>query len=91
MRSITVTINLSIVLNDQEAKSVADISLYNAWVGRTQYQFSVPPKYALLEPTDVITVTKDNAAYLMRITSTKLVRELNRPRRTEWCQCMCDW
>lgn len=39
-----------------------------------QYQFTVPPKYALLEPTDVITITKDGAAYVMRINSTKLVR-----------------
>ena len=39
-----------------------------------QYQFTVPPKYALLEPTDVITITKDGASYVMRINSTKLVR-----------------
>jgi len=68
------TVNLPIVLSDQEAKVVADVTLYNAWVGRVNYQFTVPPKYALLEPTDVITVTKDGAAYLMRVNSTKLVR-----------------
>ncbi|MBX9726213.1 MAG: glycoside hydrolase TIM-barrel-like domain-containing protein [Rickettsiales bacterium] len=68
------TVNLPIVLTDQEAKVVADVSLYNAWVGRVQYQFSLPPKYALLEPSDVITITKDGAAYLMRLTGTKLVR-----------------
>jgi len=68
------TVNLPIVLSDQEAKVVADVTLYNSWVGRVNYQFTVPPKYALLEPTDVITVTKDGAAYLMRVNSTKLVR-----------------
>jgi hypothetical protein len=68
------TVNLPIVLSDQEAKVVADVTLYNAWVGRVQFQFAVPPKYALLEPTDVITLTKDGAAYLMRITGTKLAR-----------------
>lgn len=68
------TVNLPLVLTDQEAKVVADVTLYNAWVGRAQYQFTVPPKYALLEPTDVITITKDGAAYLMRLNSTKLVR-----------------
>jgi hypothetical protein len=68
------TVNLPIVLSDQEAKVVADVTLYNAWVGRVQYQFTVPPKYALLEPTDVITVTKDGASYVMRVNSTKLVR-----------------
>jgi hypothetical protein len=68
------TINLPIVLSDQEAKVVADVTLYNAWVGRVQFQFMLPTKYALLEPTDVITITKDGAAYLLRITSTKLLR-----------------
>src|SRR5690606_38928078 len=43
-----VTVNLPIVLSDQEAKVVADVTLYNAWVGRVQYQLTVPPKYALL-------------------------------------------
>ncbi len=69
-----VTVNLPIVLSDQEAKVVADVTLYNAWVGRVSYACTVPPKYALVEPTDVITITKDGAAYLMRITSSKLVR-----------------
>jgi len=73
-RWIMPTVNLPIVLSDQEAKVVADVTLYNVWVGRVQYQFTVPPKYALLEPTDVITVTKDGASYVMRINSTKLVR-----------------
>lgn len=68
------TVNLPIVLTDQEAKVVADVSLYNAWVGRVQFQFTLPPKYALVEPSDVIAITKDGAAYLMRLTSTKLVR-----------------
>lgn len=69
-----VTVNLPIVLSDQEGKVVADVTLYNAWVGRVQYQFALPPKYALLEPTDVITITKNGAEYIMRITSTKLGR-----------------
>lgn len=68
------TINLPIVLADQEAKIIADVSLYNAWVGRSQYSFKLSPKYSLLEPTDVITVTKDGASYVIRINSTKLVR-----------------
>ncbi|NUN99481.1 MAG: hypothetical protein HUU01_02560, partial [Saprospiraceae bacterium] len=37
------TVNLPIVLSDQEAKVVADVTLYNVWVGRVQYQFTVPP------------------------------------------------
>lgn len=69
-----ITVNLPIVMSDQEAKVVADVTLYNAWVGRVTYSFTVPPRYALIEPTDVITITKDGADYLMRVTGTKLVR-----------------
>lgn len=68
------TVNLPIVLSDQEAKVVADVSLYNAWVGRVTYQATLPPKYAALEPTDVITLTKDGASYLLRLKNNKLVR-----------------
>lgn len=68
------TVNLPIVLADQEAKTVADITLYNAWVQRVQYQFALPPKYAALEPTDIITVDNDGAEYVMRITTTRLAR-----------------
>ena len=68
------TINLPIVLSDQQAKIVADVTLYNAWVQRVQYQFVLPPKYALLEPTDIITLNKDGASYPIRLTTTKLMR-----------------
>ncbi len=51
-----VTVGLPIVMGDQQAKNVADISLFNAWMERTRYSFSLPPRYARLEPTDVITV-----------------------------------
>jgi len=68
------TVNLPIVLSDQQAKVVADVTLYNSWVQRVSYQCTLPPKYALLEPTDIITVNNSGASYTMRITSTKLTR-----------------
>lgn len=66
--------NLPIVLADQEAKTITDISLYNAWVSRTQYSFKLPPEYARVEPTDVITVTVNSVAHLIRVTNTSIAR-----------------
>ncbi len=67
-------INVPIVMSDQYGKTVADITLYNAWQERNSFKFSLPPYYAPLEPTDIITVIIDNVPTTMRITSTKLER-----------------
>ena len=68
------TVNLPIVFTDQEAKAVADVTLFNAWAGRTNYQFTLPPKYAQVEPTDIIQITSGALTYAMRLTDTKLTR-----------------
>ena len=48
--------SLSIVFNDWQAKSIADISLYNAWYGRNSYQFSLPLQYLDIEAADVVEI-----------------------------------
>ncbi|MDE3060247.1 MAG: glycoside hydrolase TIM-barrel-like domain-containing protein, partial [Pseudomonadota bacterium] len=68
----TMTINLPIVCDDQIAKSIADISLFSLWMGRTTFQFNLPVRYAQLEPSDVISVTVSGITYRMRITSTRM-------------------
>ncbi len=68
----TVTIDLPIVCEDQVAKTIADISLFSEWMGRTSYQFSLPVQYAALDPADVITVTVAGVTHRMRITSTHM-------------------
>lgn len=68
----TITIDLPIVCEDQIAKSIADINLFSAWMGRTGFQFDVPVKYAQLEPADVITVMVSGITHRMRITSTRM-------------------
>lgn len=62
------SVNLPIVMADQRAKVVADISLYQSWMARTQYSFDVPMRYAELEPTDVIEMQVDCASHVIRIT-----------------------
>lgn len=69
-----VGINVPVVATDQYAKTMADITLYNAWVSRVAFKFTVPTKYSRIEPTDIITLTVDGVNYVMRVTSTKIER-----------------
>ncbi|MDB2415432.1 glycoside hydrolase TIM-barrel-like domain-containing protein, partial [Rickettsiales bacterium] len=64
------TIGMPLVLSDQEAKVIADKSLFSAWIGRTSYSFDLPIKYARLEPTDIIDVTINGVSHIMRIVDT---------------------
>jgi hypothetical protein len=64
------SIGLSVVLSDQEAKTIADISMYNQWVARVQYSFELPVEYATLEPTDIIDIIYKGVTHKIRITST---------------------
>jgi hypothetical protein len=55
-----VNFSLPILLDDSSAKQIADITLYQAWQERINYQLTLPPKYAYLEPTDIITIICQN-------------------------------
>lgn len=63
------TLSLPIAMVDQQAKNIADIRLYTRWLERTQFTFELPLKYAYLEPADVISVTTDSAAHIIRLTA----------------------
>jgi len=64
-------INLPIVMSDQDAKVIADVSLYNSWIGRSLYNFVLPIEYAALEPTDIINIQVGSDEYVMRILDTQ--------------------
>lgn len=66
------TLNLPIVMSDQDAKTIAEISLYNSWLTRTLYNFALPIEFAKLEPTDVVNLTIGDETYNIRITDTQL-------------------
>ena len=59
---------LPIVLNEWQAKQLADIMIYNIWLARTSYELSLPIKYSYLEPCDVLEVS----GQILRITETLL-------------------
>lgn len=50
------SLELPLVLTDTKAQQVAEVNLHAAWVQRMAYSFSLPRKYAWLEPTDVVVV-----------------------------------
>ena len=66
------TFNVPIVLTNQSAKQVADITLYNRWTARNQYRFALPSDYIDLEPGDVIDVSVDSIDHNIRLTSTTI-------------------
>lgn len=68
----TISVDLPIVFSDQEAKNIADITVFSNWIGRTTYQFDLPIEYITLDPTDIINVTVGGVAHRMRITSTQI-------------------
>lgn len=70
----TDVIDLPIVMADQKAKVIADVSLYQAWMARTAFQFDVGMKYATLEPCDVVTLHVGEASHVIRISQVTLGR-----------------
>lgn len=61
------TREVSISLTPDEAKQIAERTLYNAWVERNQYKFSLPPKWLRLDPADVVTVNIDDIVLKIRL------------------------
>jgi len=69
-----INISLPLSMSNQDGKKIADITLYNAWEERKSYQLTLPPKYAHLEPTDIIAVTAGSITHIMRIIKTDMQR-----------------
>lgn len=72
-RAVTSSINilsasLAISMSADKAKQVAEVLMYEAWTSRTTMEYSTGWKYSYLEPTDVITVIRENVPHLVRMT-----------------------
>ena len=65
----TLSIDLPIVLNAEEAKQMTSRLLYLAWLERYDVSLTLPPTYQHLEPGDPITVTATAGTYALRLTS----------------------
>ncbi len=61
------TVQLAIALTATEAAQVAQRTLKNAWIERNSYAFNLPPAYARLYPTDVVTVETPGMEFIIRL------------------------
>lgn len=62
-----ISLNFAIAMSATKAKEIADVLMYDAWTGRTQFQFQTGWKYSYLEPTDVISIVKAGRTYDVRL------------------------
>lgn len=61
------SIKLAMAITASKAKQISDVLMYDAWTSRTTFMQAHGWKYSYLEPTDIITVTKDGRSHVMRI------------------------
>ncbi len=61
------TVQLAQVLSADEAKLIAERMLHEAWIGRTAYAFTLPPKFMRIDPADVVTVTLGTTTFKVRL------------------------
>ena len=66
------TVRLPIVFTPDEAATVAARLLYLAWSNRIGYSLNLTHAHALIDPSDVIGVTKGGATFEMRVTEARL-------------------
>lgn len=62
-----VSLNFAIAMSATKAKQIADVLMYDAWTGRTQFDFQTAWKHSYLEPTDVIDIVKAGRTYTVRL------------------------
>lgn len=66
------TLDLALVMDADQAAQVAEVMCYLAWLERSEFSFTLPPAYLLVEPSDVITLRDDEVSYELRITETSV-------------------
>ncbi|MCA1807259.1 MAG: phage tail protein [Actinobacteria bacterium] len=67
----TISKDLSIVESPDKIAQATEILLYNLWVERTTFMFSIPSKYEWLDPCDVVSINHQNSTVTCRITRIK--------------------
>jgi len=61
------TLELPLALSDARAAQAAQVALADAWMGRTARTLAVMPKWAALEPTDVIDLADATRSARLRV------------------------
>jgi len=63
-------IELAISMTDDDARQIADIALYEAWLTRQSREIKLSRRYLFLDPADVVTVITNSATFIIRIEET---------------------
>jgi hypothetical protein len=63
-----VDVELAIAMQDDNAAQLAEILLYDAWISRNSYRFSIDNSWLRLEPTDCVNIPIDGESQRVRIT-----------------------
>lgn len=58
-----VTLNVAIVLTDDQANRIAHTHLYDAWIERESYEFSTSVDFTKYEPTDIAAIVKNGVTH----------------------------
>lgn len=61
------TLVLPLVMPAAQAKEIGNRVLNTIYLQKAQYNFTLPPKYSWLSPTDVVTLVMNNATHNLRI------------------------
>lgn len=64
-----ITLNLTIAMDADRAKRIAEINLLEAWVSRAVLNWQTSYRYLPYDPSDVVTLSVDGDAYVTRIKS----------------------
>jgi len=69
---------LAVAMDGEQAASVADTWLFEAWAARERVAFTLPPSRLALEPSDLVTLHHAGAQRLLRLTGIgdRIAREI---------------
>lgn len=62
------SLDLGLVLSDDELAQIAEMACESAWMERQPFSFSLPPTYQMLEPADVVTANPKFGVFDIRLT-----------------------
>ncbi len=66
------TMEVPLILEENQAQNIAEVMLYNSWQERNLYNFTLSIKYAWLSPSDIIKILDNKKEHILRITKIKL-------------------
>jgi hypothetical protein len=75
---------LPVVLDEEKARNIAEISLYLSWLEKTVFNFILPLKYLYLTVSDLIRLHLDDKSYVLKIGTITLENNTLRVRATQF-------